>query len=367
VRDGVFAEQVVDLFGELAQARRDGPWLTVASFVNPHDIAAYGKIYDELWKLAPPDDSVPEIPEAPSQSDPFQGRPPCQEQWKSVWWQTMYKQQPDLGYRRFYYYLQKLVDQAIGRILESLAASGMADDTIVVFTSDHGDMLGAHGGMQQKWCNAFDESTRVPLLVKGPGVTTPASGINTLTSHVDLIPTLMGLAGIDEERAAAGVAEHHAEAQPLPGRDLSNLITGSTGPESVASPLYFMTEDDITRGLSTTNLLTGKAYPPVDKPCYIESTIATLPTAKDGAAETWKLNHYYERLDEWNTARGIPKNPLAGPAAEPIFEMHNLTADPEERHNRANDAPDTLSRLQTILDSERDTKRRVPAHRNPAS
>ena len=82
----------------------------------------------------------------------------------------LYEQQPDLGYRRLYYYLQKLVDQAIGRILEALDASGMADDTIVVFTSDHGDMLGAHGGMQQKWCNAYDESVRVPLIVKGPGV-----------------------------------------------------------------------------------------------------------------------------------------------------------------------------------------------------
>ena len=79
----------------------------------------------------------------------------------------------------------------------------MADDTIVVFTSDHGDMLGAHGGMQQKWCNAYDESVRVPMIVKGPGVATKEGGIATPTSHVDLIPTLMGLAGIDVERAAS--------------------------------------------------------------------------------------------------------------------------------------------------------------------
>ena len=52
----------------------------------------------------------------------------------------------------------------------------MADDTIVVFTSDHGDLLGAHGGLQQKWYNAFDEAIRVPLLVKGPGVATVAGG-----------------------------------------------------------------------------------------------------------------------------------------------------------------------------------------------
>ena len=45
----------------------------------------------------------------------------------------------------------------------------MADDTIVMFTSDHGDLLGAHGGLQQKWCNAFDEATHVPMIVRGPG------------------------------------------------------------------------------------------------------------------------------------------------------------------------------------------------------
>jgi arylsulfatase A-like enzyme len=365
VRDGVFAEQVVGLFGELAQARGDGPWLAVSSFVNPHDIAAYGVLGDQIWKLAPPDDTVPEIPEAPSQSDSFAGRPACQEQWTATWWQMLYEQPPDAGYRRLYYSLQKLVDQAIARILEALDASGMADDTIVVFTSDHGDMLGAHGGMQQKWCNAFDESIRVPMIVKGPGVSTNDGGIDIPTSHVDLIPTLMGLAGIDTERAAAGVAEHHDEAQALPGRDLSGVITGSAAPASVASPLYFMTEDDISRGISAQNAITGKAYPPVDAPCRIESTIASLPTDQGGADEVWKLNHYYERLDDWNEARGIAKHPFAGPAAEPVYELHNLTVDPEERHNCAGDTPDVLRRLQTILDAQRDAKRKLPSHRNP--
>jgi arylsulfatase A-like enzyme len=367
VRDGVFAEQVADLFGQLVQARDDGPWLAVSSFVNPHDIATYGMMWDQIWKFAPPDDTVPEIPEAPSQSDSFDGRPACQEQWKSVWWQMVYEQQPDVGYRRLYYYLQKLVDQAIGRILDALDASGMADDTIVVFTSDHGDMLGAHGGMQQKWCNAYDESVRVPLVVKGPGVAASSAGISTPTSHVDLIPTLMGLAGIDIERAAAGVAEHHDEAQPLPGRDLSKLVTGSVTAESLASPLYFMTEDDMSKGLSTQNLLTGKAYSPVDRPCFIESAIATLPTGQDGTDQLWKLNHYYERLDDWNETHRIPKNPFAGPPADPIFEMHNLTVDPEDRQNRVDDDKEALAKLQSLLNRERDAKRRLPMHRNPVA
>ena len=69
----------------------------------------------------------------------------------------------------------------------------MADDTIVVFTSDHGDLLGAHGGLIQKWCNAFDEATRVPLLVRRSRDRAPErGGVNAPTSHVDLIPTLLG-------------------------------------------------------------------------------------------------------------------------------------------------------------------------------
>ncbi len=197
--------------------------------MNPHDIAFAGGLYELLLGFGPPDDTVPDIAEAPSQADSFAGRPACQERFKAVWPQMIAEQPADLAYRRLYYYLHKLVDQAIGRILDSLEASGMADDTIVVFTSDHGDLLGAHGGLQQKWCNAFDEATRVPLLVKGPGVAPAPAGISMPTSHVDLIPTLMGLAGIDVERAAAGVAAHHAEARPLPGRDLSGLITGKDG------------------------------------------------------------------------------------------------------------------------------------------
>ncbi len=365
VRDGVFAEQVVDLFGELAHASSDGPWLAVASFVNPHDIAFAGGLYQLLLGFEPGDDTVPDIPEAPSQSDSFAGRPACQEKFKALWPEMIADQPADVAYRRLYYYLLKVVDQAIGRILDALAASGMADDTIVVFTSDHGDLLGAHGGLQQKWGNAFDEATRVPLLVRGPGVAPVAGGVVEPTSHVDLIPTLMGLAGIDLERAAAGVAKHHAEARPLPGRDLSAHITGKAPASSLGQPIYFMTEDDVTRGVTMNNILTGKPFEGLDQPAFIESVIARLPSGADGADELWKLNHYYERLDDWNADHGLPANPFAAPAAEPVWEMHNLTADPEERHNRALDTPEALSKMQSVLDAQREEKRLVPSLQNP--
>jgi arylsulfatase A-like enzyme len=159
VRDGVFAKQVVDLFADLARAASAGPWLAVASFVNPHDIGFAGGLYEALLGFGPPDETVPDIAEAPSQADSFAGRPACQERFKIVFPQMLAEAPADMAYRRLYYYLHELVDRAIGRILDSLEASGMAEDTIVVFTSDHGDLLGAHGGLQQKWCNAL---TRPP-------------------------------------------------------------------------------------------------------------------------------------------------------------------------------------------------------------
>ncbi len=363
VRDGVFAEQVVQLFGELAGS--DGPWLAVASFVNPHDISFSSLGWAQILGFGPPDDTVPDIPEPPSQADSFKDRPACQEQFQRIWPQAVFDQPSDLGYRRLYYYLHKLVDQAIGRILEALEQSGMKDDTIIVFTSDHGDLVGAHGGLQQKWYNAFDEAIRVPLLVRGPGIVPTPEGISVPTSHVDLLPTLLGLAGVDIEEAAAGVAQHHEEAQPLPGRDLSDLLYGTSTGSDVAAPIFFLTEDDVTKGLNQQNILSGTPFDSVEPPGRIESVISLLPTGEDGTEELWKLNHYYERIDAWYADKGFAPNPFAAPAADPVFELHNLTADPEERRNRVGDAGAVLDKMKSVLDSERDAKRLVPQHRNP--
>jgi arylsulfatase A-like enzyme len=369
IKDRLYAEQVTELFAALAGVHDDAPWLAVASFVNPHDIAFSGWAWENILGYDGPDDTVPDIAPAPSQSDSFSGRPSAQREFHELWPQILYVQPTDNTYRRLYHHLIKLVDAAIMRILDALEASGMADDTIIVFTSDHGDLLGAHGGLLQKWHNAYDEATRVPFLVSGPMVDAPRDGIGIATSHVDVIPTLLGLAGIDIEAAAAEVARAHVETQPLPGRDLSALIGGKATADAVDAPIYFMTEDEISRGLRTTNLFTREAFEPVGEPAKVEAVIAPLPTGTGGTRELWKLNHYYDRLDEWRAAHGYVANPFAPPPAEEQWELHNLTVDPEERDNRAGaaDATSVMSRLQTVLEQEREAKRLVPSHRNPAA
>jgi hypothetical protein len=129
-----------------------------------------------------------------------------------------------------------------------------------------------------------------------------------------------------------------------------------------------MTEDDVSRGLSQSSVISGEPFESAPGPAKVESVIAVLPGANGGAGELWKLNHYYDRLDEWHAAHGIVPNPFASPAADPLFELHNLSQDPEERLNLAAAAtpPPELWQLQSLLESQRDEKRLLPLHRNPA-
>ena len=98
-------------------------------------------------------------------------------------------------YLRCYYAQVTMMDWCIGRILAELERLGLADRTLVVFTSDHGDMQAGHGMMGKSMPGFYDEILRVPLLMRLPGVIRPATTADVQASSVDLAPTLLDLLG----------------------------------------------------------------------------------------------------------------------------------------------------------------------------
>ncbi|MFP4356494.1 MAG: sulfatase-like hydrolase/transferase [Phycisphaerae bacterium] len=93
-----------------------------------------------------------------------------------------------------------LVDTHFGRILETLAQTGQADNTIIVYTSDHGDMMGSHRLLAK--CVQFEEAVRVPLIIKIPGQ--HPRRISAPVSQIDLVPTLLELMGTDVPQSLPG-------------------------------------------------------------------------------------------------------------------------------------------------------------------
>lgn len=100
-------------------------------------------------------------------------------------------------YQRFakdYLRCVESVDESVGRILDELEAQGLADNTIVVYTSDQGWYLGEHGWFDKRW--AYDESMRTPLLVRWPGHIAPGSVDKDLVMNLDFAPTFLDAAGV---------------------------------------------------------------------------------------------------------------------------------------------------------------------------
>ena len=101
-----------------------------------------------------------------------------------------------------YYGLCETLDDAMGRLLAHLDRSRLADNTLVLFASDHGDCHGSHG-LHHKG-HPEEESTGIPLIARLPGVIPEGAVSQTLASHIDLMPTVLSLCGVDTPRQVAG-------------------------------------------------------------------------------------------------------------------------------------------------------------------
>ena len=124
-----------------------------------------------------------------------------------------------------YYAMITAVDDQIGRILSELDELGLAENTIVLVSSDHGDMLGSHGKRLKR--KPWEESIRVPGIVRYPAAVPPGGVTDTIFTHVDFAPTLLSLCEVDVPNY-------------MQGSDLSSVILkkSTTGPDSAFFQIF---------------------------------------------------------------------------------------------------------------------------------
>ena len=202
---------------DLARQDDERPFFLTVSFTHPHDPYTITPAYwDRYEGVAIPGPRVPAIPIA--EQDPHSARV-----MRGYGLGERVLDEADvLRARRAYYGAMSYVDEKIAALLETLEAIGAAEDTVVILTGDHGDMLGERG----LWfkMSFFEWSLRVPLIVRAPGRFAPAR-VARPVSLLDLFPTLLELAG---PAAPAPV-------EPLPGTSLLPLLAGdaTAGPTEV--------------------------------------------------------------------------------------------------------------------------------------
>ncbi len=212
----------------------------------------------------------------------------------------------ETGWRRQranYYGNVKIVDDAVGRLVAALEETGQVEDTIFVFTSDHGEMLGDHGFWEKR--AFYEESFRIPLFIRIPWLKRAGQRVAGNISHVDLMPTLLDLAG-------APVPTQ------LEGRSVADILRNGEDRCDRSAVLEWSGYGERDLGSRTANLM------------------ASLPRRAIVSADRWKLNL------------------CVGDQGE----LFDLNEDPHELNNRFDD-PACRDRIRTMYAELRLWQRRT--------
>jgi choline-sulfatase len=172
-----------------APARRDGPWCLVAGFLAPHFPLIVPEPY--FARYYPDNVDLPAFP-----PDHLAGQHPAHERVRRTFNLYDFSEDQIRVARAAYYGLVTYMDDKIGRLLAALRETGQLEDTLVVYTSDHGELAGDHGLW---WKNSFyEQASRVPLILSWPGAPerVPAgASFRGAVSLLDLTRTLVDVAG----------------------------------------------------------------------------------------------------------------------------------------------------------------------------
>lgn len=208
---GWIGERTLDAIGEFA--RGDKPWCLMSSFIHPHPPLTPPRGWTKLY----PPHLMPG-PHMPPHADSLLthiNRTQNRYKWRD--------NGTDLNLlrtiRSYYYATVSYVDYQIGRILEALEEEGILDDTLILFSSDHGEYLGDYACYGKR--SMHDASARVPLIARLPGRFAPGTICGDPSSLVDIMPTMLAAAGI--------------EAPDLDGCDLKAVAGGTCDRQYVFS------------------------------------------------------------------------------------------------------------------------------------
>ncbi len=270
-------------------AAQQQPFFLVISLVNPHDVLFYPSSsfedadYDDSWLAG-------DIRLPATVDEKLLTKPRVQREFLRIFNLTgkLKTHEEKRNYLNFYGNLMRSSDAYLGTVLDKLQETGLFDDTLLIRTSDHGEMGLAHGGLRQKNFNVYEEATHVPLVYSNPKLYPRPLSTDALVSHVDFLPTLASLA--DAPQSARADWE---------GVDYSPLVlrTSARRPQDYVVFTY----DDYQSGQS------HGPYP--GPPNHIVSI----------RERRWKIAKYYDVEHE----------------KKPEWEMYDLRKDPNEKTNIA--------------------------------
>lgn len=209
---------------EFIHARRgkNRPFCIVLSYFGPHLPVAPPRPWDEKYSLD--QCSLPA-----NHYDTLKNKPVQQKNNKVCYKLPVWNDDQFKDYIRRYYGYCAYIDQQIGRVLSTLTECGFDDRTIVIFTSDHGDMVGAHGFIYKLDTCGYRELANVPFIIRIPGIKKPGSVTDSLVSNVDIMPTLIDILGLPKQKEMQGISFRNILSDPQASSRDRVFIHWSTG------------------------------------------------------------------------------------------------------------------------------------------
>ncbi|MFN8149763.1 MAG: sulfatase-like hydrolase/transferase [Solirubrobacterales bacterium] len=301
----------------LAEADPDKPFCLVVSLVNPHDVLGYPASYERGgYSLSEFRDLGVELP--PTVDETLHNKPAVHALMRmgmNAYLGPLRNEREQLDYVNFYAHLHRIVDEKISRIVGALGdpddPGSLRSRTVVVRCADHGEMGLSHGGLRQKAFNVYEETINIPMVISNPVLFPRPAGSDALVSLVDVLPTMLALAGDD------GPAREEAD---LRGKDLTPILAN----RAVASRER--------AGISPVDLAPVLEHP------------QPAPSVQDAIHFTYDDHQAGTAMRE---APGQPNRVRAVRTADAKYavyldpkgradsehEMYDLTRDPDETHN----------------------------------